>query len=244
MVGRAEGYDAFWIPDVAEADRDLAVEAGAEWLWKRRSEGTPLVLLDSQEMINNNQALQAGTTFAVVAQPLTLHRKRWAGGPVLAPWPSERVLAHVDRDLARKATAVCVIEWTQETHVHAWVAARGAVDLSGQHPVAPEPTIADPVVRVAMESVASSINQNNGLIQSEDKAVAVRALQVLHDNGHVLDPQELFAWASARDWVPRTPAKLREYADGVRNGHRYQINRFHKPTVRGRTTACPPPTRS
>ena len=144
--------------------------------------------------------------------------RRWAGGPILAPWASGQVIRCIDDELSHLVTSVCMIGWTSDDPNHmAWIAAREAKDLlSGQKlGKRREGIVSDRVVRIALDHAANFINHNNALVQAEDKAYFVRTLQELVRGGHVYDLDEIATYAMATGWTGLEIKRIKEYGRRV-----------------------------
>jgi hypothetical protein len=217
-------YDAFFVdPDI---EPDKAVAIGLQWLVQQP--GDPLVLFHAKNMVDNNRLLgRAIRDYHIRYEaPLTIHRSRWSGGAVLAPWASRKVLRCIDDDLANRATGVCVIGWMPDDPAHAaWIAARGAVDLAdGSHlGRRPEEIIADPVVRIALDEAERFVNHNNALVQAEDKAYFVRTLQELVRGGHFFEVEQLAAYAMSTGWTAPEVDRIRDYGERVLAGRTFRL---------------------
>jgi hypothetical protein len=144
-------------------------------------------------------------------------------GPLLAVWPRDEMLDLIEE--WHSPSALCVVPWQLEA-IEKWRLARRPDDLLGRAETNPTPTIADPVVHAAMQSVSRFINVNNELVQTEDKAAAVDALRKLSRAGHRLDPSELEVWALADGWGPRGAARLRDFAEKISQGRTIRIQGF------------------
>lgn len=107
MFERSSDLNVVYVP-WGDHGPDEGVEVGGEWL--RGQPGRALVLLHAKKMYTNNRRLPEVTRGALVEKPDTVWRSGWRGGPVLAPWPSERVLAALSDSLSDRVTTVCVIE--------------------------------------------------------------------------------------------------------------------------------------
>jgi hypothetical protein len=108
----------------------------------------------------------------------------WRGGPVLAAWPSERVLAEIDGD--RRTSALVVLTWSPND-VAGWVAVHDP-DVLSPGVVAPEAAaLSDPVVVLGIDSLMMLVNQSNNLAGTFDRNLAVAVLLMLHDGGQRLD---------------------------------------------------------
>ncbi len=220
MFERTPDLDVVYVP-WRGVDPDDAVRIGAAWL--QQQPGAPLVLLHAKKMYGNNELLPRLTAGAAVEKPATVWRSGWRGGPVLAPWPSEDVLAALSDTLAQRTTAVCVIEWGDFDYQEAWLAAHGAVDLvTGQVRGARRPLL-DPVIEVAMRRLSDAVNHNNGLVQAYDKAYAVRTLQELVRCGHRYEVDALCAWALANGFTQREVEHLRDYATRALEGRSFRL---------------------
>jgi hypothetical protein len=152
MFERTPDLDVVYVP-WRGVDPDDAVRIGAAWL--QQQPGAPLVLLHAKKMYGNNELLPRLTAGAAVEKPATVWRSGWRGGPVLAPWPSEVVLAALSDTLAQRTTAVCVIEWGDFDYQEAWLAAHGAVDLVTGQVRGARRQLLDPVIEVAMRRLST-----------------------------------------------------------------------------------------
>lgn len=199
---------------------DDAVRVGASWLHDQQ--GAPLVLMASKGAYNNNPLLPRLTGGAYVEQPLTAWKTDWQGGPVLAPWPNEKVLACLSDDLAPKVSSACIIEWADKEFVSAWLAAHNAVNLATGKVPESAPLLS-PVVEVAMNQLSNAVNHNNGLVQYYEKAYAVRTLQELVRGGYTYDVDNLAAWALANGFTESEVKKLREYGKRALERRSFQL---------------------
>lgn len=219
MFESKPGFSVVYVPWEG-VDPDDAVRVGARWLVGQP--GNPLVLMAAKKAYGNNPLLPRLTAGARVEQPQTAWKAGWGGGPVLAPWPSERVLASLSGDLAFRVTAVCVIEWGAKEFVSAWLAAHNATNLlTGQG--AELQSLLSPVVEIAMASLSNVVNHNNGLVQDYEKAYAVRTLQELVRGGYRYDIDNLCAWALANGFTEWEVRQLRDYGTRVLEGRSFRL---------------------
>lgn len=150
----------------------------------------------------------------------TFRRLSWRGGPVLLLWPESRVLSEIDDD--PKASAICVVPWNYE-NVATWAEGRSAIDLKSPGAKVSASQIADPVVEQAMMSLTSLVNLRTGLVHPRDKASAVQAFRILKRGSHEWEPTAIEAWVMAHGWTMKGAAELRQVAEGVRMGRRFQL---------------------
>ncbi len=219
MFERQPDLDVVYVP--ADTDSEVVVETATAWL--RSQPGQPLVRLHAKKMYDN-QLLKTGTRGATVENPNSVLGSGWRGGPVLAPYPSEEVLAALSDPLASMVTKVCVIEWQEKPHRRAWLEAHRAVDLiSGARAGAGNPPLLDPIVLVAMRQLSDGVNHNNGLLSGYEKSFAVRTLQELRRSGHWPDVGNLCAWALATGSTEVEVKYLRSYARGVAAGKGFRL---------------------
>lgn len=231
MFARTPDLDVVYVP-WHDIDPDEAVRLGVAWL--RQQPSAPLVLLHAKKMYDNNPLLPRLTAGVTVEKPATVWRSGWRGGPVLAPWPTEDVLATLSDTLARKTTAVCVIEWGDYDYQDAWLTAHGAVDLVTGQTRGARRQLLDPVVEVAMRRLSDAVNHNNALVQGYEKAYAVRTLQELVRGGHRYEVDALCAWALAHGFTQREVEHLRDYATRALEGHSFRL----RESVGPRPGAC------
>lgn len=137
---------------------------------------------------------------------------------VLAVWPTADTLARISDGRPR---ALCVVQWTEE-QTNDWLAANSALDLSGKARALVAPTIADPVIRAALEDLTRSINLGNRLYQPEDRDLAILTLHSLHQHRHALDPDELYRWVIANAWPTEGAGNLRMLGRELIGGRRHR----------------------
>ena len=223
MFNRTPDWPAFYFHEELAGD-EIVIE-GLKWLLQRAEDDGEegVVVAPTRSHYEQRSILGYATRTFRCETARTLHARGAIRGPILAVWPRDEVLDQIEEWHA--PSALCVVPWQLE-FIEKWRLARRPVDLLGIEEVAPEPTIEDPVVLVAMESVNRFVNVNNNLAQPEDKAAAVDALQKLDRAGHILNPAELEVWALANGWEPRGAARLREYAEKIRNGRSLRFYGF------------------
>jgi len=101
------------------------------------------------------------------------------------------------------------------------VRANGGTDLVTGQPVPGEVQL-DPVVAVAMQQLSQMVNHANGLVQTEDKELAIQTLQGLFRAGYRFDVDDLVAFALANGFTGSEAERLRDYATKVVAGHRFR----------------------
>ena len=141
---------------------------------------------------------------------------------VIVFWPSAMHLEELDA--RQNLKALVVIPWADENEIAAWRSGRQAIDLAGEYTWEP-PTIADPVVRVAIEHLTVDVDLSSRLTHPREKARAIHTLQLLNDHGYRYDAQELRAWAWHNGWSAAGARVLSEYASGVVAGRTYRTSR-------------------
>lgn len=200
---------------------DEMIACGAEWLGQQL--GHRLVLVMAKAVYRNNPLLPELTAGAEVATPNSLLGADWRGGPVLVPWPDEKVLTTVAERLPRrKATGVCVLPWGEDPYTRAWLEAQGATDLLSGQALGPREDLLPPVVMVAMESLCSRVNHANALT-GYDRERAIGALVALVRAGYRFEVQALVAWSLGNGFTGREVERLREYATKALAGHRFRL---------------------
>ena len=106
---------------------------------------------------------------------------------VLACWPTAQDLDQLDSLTGLRA--LIVVPW-DEDELGTWSVARGAKDLLGGRPTAPEPTIADPIVARAMKDLTVRVNLATGLHHPDDRSAAIQAFRILKRNKRRVEPEE------------------------------------------------------
>lgn len=147
-----------------------------------------------------------------------------ANGPVLALYADADDLGKITR--ARGITALCLVQWpdqctTWAKEVEATVLDEPDWDRIGHDPFGTVEAIElRPEVVAALESMTQSINHNNTISAGHEKAMVVRTLLKLHDDGLRLPAQQMKEWAAAHGWSGDNPKRLAAYADRINEGPR------------------------
>ena len=204
-----------------EPGRDPEIEVALRWLHDRRTDdsGRVLVVANTLDTARNSSLVRDLQIESLRTFPKIRIRSQRL---VLALWPSSKLLTMVDDTPGLKALAV--VPWLLE-ELDDWRAARRPTDLLGVAEVASEPTIADPVVRRALESLTATVNLGSGLTHPSDKASAIDTFRVLRKAGYSWDPDVVRAWAMAHGWYSHGADDLRRYAAGTLEGRRFQGGR-------------------
>ena len=202
---------------------DKMIGYGAAWLHKQS--GDKLVLMTAKAVYQHNALLPRLTAGAKVATPSTVWKVDWRGGPVLAPWPSDKVLSTISDNVAERVTGVCVLPWGEDAYAEAWLAAHNATNLLTGQPQAPRDELLHPVVTMAMEYLTNTVNHANGLAGS-DRDRVIGALLALVHAGYRFDVDALIAWALANGFTGSEVERLRDYATKALAGHRFRIRGF------------------
>ncbi|MCX2746275.1 hypothetical protein OOZ51_00415 [Arthrobacter sp. MI7-26] len=220
---RAPIFYVPWLPKNPKWSIEVMNEIGAKWLMKQPAPRAVLVASIQQYQLNKMSVFTRG---ASVVKP----QGGWAtvarGSAVLAPWPLKDNLAIVS-DLARgEASSICVLPWGEEDKFQdAWLRAHRAVNAIDKR-LYPGCDVAllDPVVEAAMTELEASVNHNNSLADPYEKPQTIEVLRELFRNGHDFDVDSLCAWSLANGFEASEIKQLREYADGVRAGKRFQLS--------------------
>jgi len=143
----------------------------------------------------------------------------WAGGPVLAAWPSREKLAEIADD--PRTRALCVIPWGAN-NVAAWDAA-AAPERLGVGTAAPSMPTLDPVVIEGLRQLTRMVNHANNLAGALDHRDAVAVLRELHRGGYSLPADGVYSWVLANGWPARGAERLREMATKIDAGRTVQL---------------------
>ncbi len=198
-------------------DPDAAKRA-VQWLTQKVRDlgGQPLLYAPGRSNYRHDPVLLPLSQRILTETWKTLNNARWSGGPVLAAWPSEERLALIDGD--RRTTALCVLAWNPKDSA-AWASAHDPQILSPG--IGPSPAVQlDPVVEQGLMTLTRLVNHSNNLAGSMDRRDAVVVLRTLHEGGHRLDPDAIYAWALSNDWPGRGALRLKEMASEVGAGKR------------------------
>ncbi|MCB2176458.1 MAG: hypothetical protein KQH57_11665 [Actinomycetales bacterium] len=208
----------------SRADDPRATERAITWVLERTRElgGVPLVYAPGRRNIDQNPRLSAFAKGATSATWKTLHSAPWPGGVVLAAWPDAQHLAEIDEH--PRTRGLCVMTWLPKD-VEPWAAATGAHQLSPGAPAVHPAQLTDRVVEQGLLTLTALVNHANALSGSLDHRDAVNVLRTLHEGGHVLDPDEIYAWALAYGWLARGAERLRDLAERIHDGQRPRADR-------------------
>jgi len=143
---------------------------------------------------------------------------RHARGPFLAVWADDDMVAKIEQVTP---PAICAIPWS-DTDLSVWKAAWSPADPRAGTPAGAAPTIANPVVRVAMEGLTIRVNLSSALAHPSDKHAAGSTLKTLIQSGEQFEPAEIEAWAVANDWKLQDAKELADMARKLRAGRRVQ----------------------
>ncbi|MBB4910552.1 hypothetical protein [Actinophytocola algeriensis] len=215
----ASPYPVFYVP-WGLTPEEMARRAAA---WIRQEPGTPLVFFPTKQNYDANQLLNRLTADIPRGTERNIWGSGWQRGPVLAAWPTKRMLQMLTDELATSVTALCVLEWGEPAWQCGWLTARRARSVVDGSIHGGSAMQLDPVVEVAMRDLSARVNHGNGLVGIHDKRDAVETLQVLHRAGYRFDVETLCTWALANGFSGREVERLREYAEGVQQGKRFQL---------------------
>lgn len=142
-------------------------------------------------------------------------------GPALALYPDKDLLDKIDE--MREITDVLVVPWNRD-EIQFWIDQWGATEL-GSTSSGTQPSIADPVVKEALESLHMMVNVSSGLTHPSDRSKAIEMFRILHQNGHQFDPTTIRAWlVSEKDWQPSKADQVQEVAEDVLAGKQLQFD--------------------
>ena len=151
----------------------------------------------------------------------------WKAGPVLAVWPSVPLVSRIEDRL--HPPALCVIPWIPG-ELDFWVTGHRPTELRAGQPPADSPTLSNPVVEAALDSLTLTSHIGSGPINLRDfreRAAAIQAFRILYDGHERFDPAEIAPWALAHGWDAGGARELEEIATKIQSGKR----------LRGRTGA-------
>lgn len=237
MAQKTDGRPSFIVG--RETGRTEEVRVGLAWLFATETKGERLVVTPIKDQLTSGHlaevlgdtgpALAAGRSVRGpsgetlrAATSRTFPPSGWAGGPVLAAWPDDKSVAAIDQDF--RVEALCVIPWLYEW-VQSWAVGRRAIDLLALDEKVRAPRISDPVVEQAMRSLTISVNLSTGLSHPSDRAAAIETFRALKKARISWEPAEIEAWAIDNGWSVDDARTLRDVAQGVLNGRRYQTDR-------------------
>jgi hypothetical protein len=165
--------------------------------------------------------------------PVMTERDRsaaWAGGPVIAAWPSADKLA--DLVAMPRMTALVVLEWNP-SDVAAWAATAKPELLTPGGAPPPAPPTVHPVVAAALRSCTHPVDPAQSMGGTFEHRDVIRAIKTLRTAGYAMEPEAMFAWAVRHGWSGAGAKRLREAVTKANNGVNIQ--------ARGHDTTPYPP---
>jgi hypothetical protein len=165
----------------------------------------------------DNRVRIGGTTIELMTE--RIKRSSWAG-PVLALYPTERLLGLIDG--IRGVSDVLVVPWLAE-EVVPWIRTWSAREL-GSTAEAPAPAFSNPTVRAALEALNDRVNRATGLAHPSDRAAAIEMFRLLRRARETFSPEEIRSWLlSQLSWQPRHADQVAEVAEKVLSGGRFRV---------------------
>lgn len=144
----------------------------------------------------------------------------WAGGPVLAAWPTRLSLMSIADD--RRTRALCVVPWI-DGEIAAWQRAANPELLGDAQSTSASDAALHPVVVQGLTALSGMVNHGNNLAGGYDRRDAVAVLRTLHQGGYQLPDGEVYAWTLAHGWPARGAERLRDLAEKIDAGRTVQL---------------------
>lgn len=189
------------------------------WVRDHPEDGVPLIIAPGLSQLRGIDLLDAACQAMHCASTRTWRNSRWErDAPLLLLFPDERELGEMDEE-ARGV--MCVVPRAPGS-IDFWIRGRDAVDVTGHAPAPAGALVANPVVRAALRELGIIVNKNH-LVNYEDRAMAVRVLQLLNRKGEHFTPTEAHAAALADGWSSDAASRLREIAEGVVEGRTFRL---------------------
>lgn len=169
------------------------------------------------------KALKKGQSVTIGRGSITLETEqtaRWIpqdARVVLGVYPSKVMLDRID---AAGHVELVVIADPTEAEWTRWHDTWQPI-VPGRAAVATAAALS-PFLEEAMRSLTGRINLSTGLTHPRDRAAAIHLFRFLDQSGEAFDAAELRAWAARNGWTPDGANQLREVAQGVLDGKRFQ----------------------
>lgn len=221
MFERTRDYPAAMTAPARPADE--AMTDAIRWFAEQAKAlgGQPLLYVPQRRSPENDPQLSRLAKAVKTETWTTLRGSGWSGGAVFAAWPDDKHLAQIAGD--RRTTALVVLSWNPQD-VAGWAAAVQPLMLSPVGAATPPPAaLSDGVVEQGLITLTRMVNHANNLAGVLDKRDAVAVLLTLHDNGHRLEPEPIYAWGLANGWPPAGALRLRELVEKINSGTRPRL---------------------
>lgn len=222
----------------SEGPDEKAVELAFAWLYKLAEEDSEK--RDAVLAVNTKKQLEGVVSDVIGEQAAKVLRKKepvrvgeavirlmtkridlakGSNGPILAIYPDKDLLDKIDGMYG--VTDVLVVPWSKDA-VDFWIDTWGALEL-GSDTERKSMDISDPVVKEAVETLDILVNTSTGITHSSDRSTCIEIFKTLDSEGIAFDPDEVRAWLiSEKSWDPDHADDVREVAEGVREGRRFQ----------------------
>lgn len=220
MFERTRDYPTAMTDPAAPADQAMSDAIGWFAQQVQALGGQPLLYLPQRRSAENDPQLSRLARAVKAETWTTLRSAGWQGGPVFAAWPDDKHLASVADH--RGTTALVVLSWNAKD-VAGWAAAARPRMLSVGASAPPAAVLGDPVVEQGLISLTRMVNHSNNLAGALDRRDAVSVLLTLHDAGHRLEPEPIYAWALAHGWPASGALRLREFVEKIVGGVRPRV---------------------
>lgn len=143
-------------------------------------------------------------------------------GVILAAFPDRNLLDKIDGIYGTKA--VLAIPSTLNSidfWINRWGASALRSDSDGE-----ALDIGDPIAKEAFEDLHFCVNESSGITDPRDRSTCIEVLKTLHNEGVQFNPEAIEAWLiREKAWKPRHATEVREVAEGVLNGKRFQYRK-------------------
>ncbi len=121
-----------------------------------------------------------------------------------------------------RARAIVVVPWIERERDD-WIRTWNP-EIIGGNETEMEDLDIDPRLERALTALTEMINLSTGLTHSSDRESAIQILRILHRNRIQLNPASIKIWALQNGWNSGGANQLRDYAQGVLDGRRYQTS--------------------
>lgn len=143
----------------------------------------------------------------------------WQSGPILAIYPDKDLLDKIDGIYG--VTDVLVVPWSKN-EVQYWIDTWGAQALRSDESGSTL-NLADPIIEEALETLNLLVTTSTGITHPSDRSTCIEIFKTLHNEGIPFDPNAVRAWLVAeKHWDPDDADDVKEIADGVKAGKRFQ----------------------
>lgn len=147
---------------------------------------------------------------------------RGPGGPILAIYPTAKLLTRLDE--LPDVTTLAVVPWSRK-EVSPWIMKWHAQEVQGKEAGTTSSSQLSSVVEAALHTLTHSVNLSTGLRHPNDRTKAIWIFRILRDGGEAIDFAALPSCLVQNNWRSSDADEVAQLARDIYSGKRHQAGR-------------------